>query len=369
LAEYCVERLKCYERRRAVQITDKWRQLRLSSNISRFCTLIMNGTLSLTNKSKLELLKELKKHNFDKHSQIYPKDVPVLANPMEPDIPEQGKRSKQAKAKTSISNSTSRDATDLMNDLSDFEDDQSVDDDDDETTISASDTGYDYLLKIPMVSATKEKVKQLEKQMVSLQSQVASLVHTTAKEMWLHELSILQPKLEAYIKHRHDQAHQHPFAKTPSYKSVLQGTSPLTFSATGARAPVVEGVKATRKRAAAGTKKATTTTTTTTARAKKGTATTTRAKKSTTSKKATTTRTRKAATKAATGTTTPKPRAKRATAAKTRATRKKTTADTLNEPILYYTQSMPQQQSTVLPPKPSIIPHVYNDENSPQLRF
>jgi DNA gyrase/topoisomerase IV subunit B len=366
LAEYCVERLKCYERRRAVQITEKWRQLRLSSNISKFCSMIMSGQLSLTNKSKSDLLLELHRLGFDKYSQIYPKDnVMGGLTPLEVDLDGENKgkdgvntssvqtKSKSQRLRQAISQaSINQNPLDMMNHLSDFEDEEEggvgniAMGKHDMDASFVPDNGYDYLLKIPILSATKEKVKQLGKQMTTLQSQVASLVHTTARQMWLHELSILQPKLENYVKTRHEQAFKHPFIHHPGYKAAVDGTTSLPFDVTGS----VARSKAEAAAASAEAAKATKT---------KRTIKPTGAKKvtnATKAKKATTTKTKKTT-------------AKKTTAKKTTTRSKKTTGATANEDVVIdYTpfpsimNGQPKQNISLRPVKPDIIPSVYNDD-------
>lgn len=49
-------------------------------------------------------------------------------------------------------------------------------------------SSYDYLLKMPIYSLTEEKVKELEKEVVSLNKELTTIQKKSAKQMWLDDL-------------------------------------------------------------------------------------------------------------------------------------------------------------------------------------
>jgi hypothetical protein len=65
----------------------------------------------------------------------------------------------------------------------------------DETSVDKK--SYDYLTKTPVISLTKEKINELEKQTREKQSQLNNLRKTTNLQLWKNDLEQIQKHLDA----------------------------------------------------------------------------------------------------------------------------------------------------------------------------
>lgn len=61
---------------------------------------------------------------------------------------------------------------------------------------------FDYLLRMPLVSLTEERIAKLEKQVQAKRKQVDELKRTTELQMWTRELEQLRPALEKYLEEK-----------------------------------------------------------------------------------------------------------------------------------------------------------------------
>jgi len=59
--------------------------------------------------------------------------------------------------------------------------------------------GYDYLLRLPVRSFTKEKVNQLQEDILSNKKILESIQKTTEKEMWLKEIDEFEKEYDKWL--------------------------------------------------------------------------------------------------------------------------------------------------------------------------
>ena len=60
------------------------------------------------------------------------------------------------------------------------------------------DSGYDYLLDMPLYSLTLEKIEKMEADIVNLQRQLTELINITEIQLWKTEVLNIKKKLEEY---------------------------------------------------------------------------------------------------------------------------------------------------------------------------
>lgn len=56
---------------------------------------------------------------------------------------------------------------------------------------SGSTKDYDYLVRLPLISLTKEKIEELKKQTRDKEAHLTTLKNTTAKQLWRHDLDVV----------------------------------------------------------------------------------------------------------------------------------------------------------------------------------
>jgi DNA topoisomerase-2 len=64
------------------------------------------------------------------------------------------------------------------------------------------DESYDYLIKMPMVSVSKENVAKLMKEKGDTEAELATLRATTIEQMWLRELATFEEQYGIYVNKR-----------------------------------------------------------------------------------------------------------------------------------------------------------------------
>jgi DNA topoisomerase-2 len=62
--------------------------------------------------------------------------------------------------------------------------------------------GYDYLIKMPMVSVSKDNVAKLMKEKGDTEAELATLRATTIEQMWLRELATFEEQYGIYVNKR-----------------------------------------------------------------------------------------------------------------------------------------------------------------------
>ena len=72
--------------------------------------------------------------------------------------------------------------------------------DDEDPKKSDAEGGYDYLLRMPIRSFTKEKVKNLQNDILSNQKILDNIIKTTEKDMWIKELDDLEINYNKWVE-------------------------------------------------------------------------------------------------------------------------------------------------------------------------
>ena len=66
--------------------------------------------------------------------------------------------------------------------------------------LGASGRAYDYLLRMPLLSLTAERVVKLEDELERKRAQVHELTHTSELSLWKRELQALRAPLQAHLE-------------------------------------------------------------------------------------------------------------------------------------------------------------------------
>lgn len=159
--EFYQTRLELYDQRRVHLLRELERELLCLDNKQRFILMVIDGKLKVAKRKKAELVKDLKRLEFD---QIFnKKKTPTVQTTQEIEI-------------------------------------EGEDEDEENDTVSGGvsekESGYDYLLAMPLWSLTVERVEQLKQQRDKKEEQKAAMESTTGKILWERDLKTLEEALE-----------------------------------------------------------------------------------------------------------------------------------------------------------------------------
>lgn len=153
IQEFFKIRLNLYNERRAYMLRELEQELLCLDNKQRFITMVIDGKLKVAKRKKIELIKDLKRLKFD---QIFKKETKL--------------------AESEAAESDSESEGDSMKD----------------DEVSEKDSGYDYLLSMPLWSLTMERVRHLGKQRDNKEEQKITMEGKTGKELWETDLINLE---------------------------------------------------------------------------------------------------------------------------------------------------------------------------------
>ncbi|GHP12332.1 hypothetical protein PPROV_001106000 [Pycnococcus provasolii] len=202
-------RLKLYEARKAAQLASAEAEMVKLSAMAKFILAVCDGKLTLAKKAKAQIEKELEKMG-----------LPRLEN---------GKKKKAAAAED--------------------------DDDEEEDEGSKSGGSYEYLLKLPLSSLTRERVDALLAKRGEQEALVATLRARTPKEAWMDDLeSFTQAWDAAMVEHavalKAAPPPPMPVAKKAAAKKPAAATKKPAATKRGGDSPSPSAKPAAKKRAA-----------------------------------------------------------------------------------------------------------------------
>lgn len=152
LQEFFTLRLDMYNRRRVHLLGVLKEELMCLDNKQRFIKMVIDAKLKVAKRKKKDLIAELRKLEFD----------PIF------------KKKKHVEEEDENENENDQDAGE---------------------EVSEADSGYNYLLSMPLWSLTAERVEQLGKQRDGKQADKDEMEATTGKELWLKDLDNLEQAL------------------------------------------------------------------------------------------------------------------------------------------------------------------------------
>lgn len=155
LSEFFELRMDFYKRRKAHllgQLTDEWVRL---DNRMRFIQMVVNEEISVGNRSKADLMAELKSLDFKLIMPKSKKDAATEADAAEED-----------------------------------------DEDDGPADVADMAKGYNYLLSMPIWSLTQEKVDKLRAEVAAKKAELDELRATAPEQMWETDLEMLEIALD-----------------------------------------------------------------------------------------------------------------------------------------------------------------------------
>lgn len=160
LTEFFDVRLRMYVRRREHLLDELALDLLRLDNRQRFILMVVDGKLRIAKRAKADLMSELRAKQFD---EIFPK--------------------KKGNAAKKGSRSTSP------------EDDAAGEDDNSKDDPGENNSGYDYLLSMPLWSLTRERVARLRKQRDEKQCELDEMRKITPQALWETDLATLEKAL------------------------------------------------------------------------------------------------------------------------------------------------------------------------------
>lgn len=158
LEDFFRTRLALYDQRRVYLLHELEQELLCLDNKQRFILMVIDGKLKVAKRKKIELIRDLKRLEFD---QIFKQST------------------------TKVINAADQDAN------------KSDDEESAETgEVSEKDSGYDYLLSMPLWSLTAERVQQLRNQRDKKDEEKKAMEVTTGKALWESDLQNLESVIE-----------------------------------------------------------------------------------------------------------------------------------------------------------------------------
>ena len=140
---FCIIRLKYYVKRKEYLLNEYQTKLKFVNNKLRFIRAVMADEIILKNRKEVDIHKELEELNYDKH-------IKNNTDPIE-------------------------------------EDTENI-------------SSYNYLLSMQIRSFTSEKIEQLTKEKIDLESKVLQLQETSEKTMWLNDIDELEQEYPKFIR-------------------------------------------------------------------------------------------------------------------------------------------------------------------------
>ena len=156
---FCLVRLDTYTKRKAHQMADMERILVKLTNKALYIQCALDGSIDLRHKTSEEI-----------DALLLSKKLVKIARGVKPSSP-----------KTPLGD---------LRSMCDVED------------IMCLDESYDYLVKMPMVSVSKENVAKLMKEKGDTEAELAVLRATTIEQMWLRELATFEEQYGIYVNKR-----------------------------------------------------------------------------------------------------------------------------------------------------------------------
>jgi DNA topoisomerase II len=160
-------RLRLYETRKAHLLSHRQRELSLVEARARFIDLVLRDELNLSRTSTQQLVTELHRHGFDPNLAT----IPPTAN---------GGAANGHAAPSA----------------------EEIDGAGSSPGLESSGGAYDYLLRMPMVSLTEERVVKLTREKEAKRREVDVLQASSAKSMWQQELDELRSSMESTFGRR-----------------------------------------------------------------------------------------------------------------------------------------------------------------------
>lgn len=149
MKEFCIVRLKFYQKRKDYMLAELERQMRKLTNQARFLTMIIKKELSVSNRKKADIIAELKELGFEEFSTQQAKKKGENAKVIEDDEEEGGE---------------------------------------DADIAATGGQGYNYLLGMPIWSLTKEKVEKIQAEVRGKEQEVDDLIKKSPKDLWNADL-------------------------------------------------------------------------------------------------------------------------------------------------------------------------------------
>ncbi len=167
LNEFCIKRLDLYKKRLTGIINILEKNLKYKNNKMRFITEFNlpdnnQNKLILKNKKEIDVIFELDKREYDRKL----------------------KNKQKQKDK---------------NDDKDEDEDEDENDDENDEKEEMSNKTFDYLLKMPLSSLTKEKYNLLAKEITKIENNIKKLKSKTPKDLWIEELDKLEIKYTKWL--------------------------------------------------------------------------------------------------------------------------------------------------------------------------
>eukprot|EP00172_Hildenbrandia_rubra_P004008 Plantae.Rhodophyta-Hildenbrandia_rubra.ctg7345.p1 GENE.Plantae.Rhodophyta-Hildenbrandia_rubra.ctg7345~~Plantae.Rhodophyta-Hildenbrandia_rubra.ctg7345.p1 ORF type:complete len:869 (+),score=175.43 Plantae.Rhodophyta-Hildenbrandia_rubra.ctg7345:321-2609(+) len=156
-SEFFQVRMDLYVKRKSHILGELSQKLEEAENRKRFILMVIDGTVKVAKRSKIQIVKDLARHGFKQ-------------------IVKNGKPKYQQVADEENSDNDSQMAQNE----------------------SPSVKGYNYLLSMPLWSLTLERVEELCQQRDAIAAEIEQLAETTPAEIWRRDLDVLETAIEKY---------------------------------------------------------------------------------------------------------------------------------------------------------------------------
>ncbi len=226
LKEFYELRKRYYVMRKDHMLSKLRRELDIISNKVRFILAVISGDIVIKQRKKVDILTELKKKKYS----LYPKN-------------------EKPKEK-------------VVGDVEQEESDENEDSDenDESTEIKKLESGYSYLVSMPLMTLSIERVKKLENEKLTKEQEIKTLTNTTTDDMWIRDLDNFLKVLTEIEDHESKEELEY-LQKLAKKKGSKVEVRERKIASTYRPAPIIEvkKEKKTRATAAAAVKKEETT--------------------------------------------------------------------------------------------------------------
>ena len=148
-------RLEYYNKRKALLVERMGREKRILSNKARFVEEVCSGDLVVSNRKRVDLLRDLEERGYE----LFPKDPKKTSSDSE-------------------------------------EDNEEEDSEEDSASDAELAKGYEYLLGLKIWSLTKEKADKLRQELAEKTAQLEELEATEPSQIWLNDLDAIEIALD-----------------------------------------------------------------------------------------------------------------------------------------------------------------------------
>lgn len=162
LKEFCVERVQWYHKRKANLLCKLRRDRELLAQKKRFILAVISGEVVVSNRKKVQIVKDLIEKRFLTKDQISTKYVDEFGSKDRPIADDDDEEGGEKKKKTS----------------------------------SGGQTGYEYLLGMPLWSLTHERVQDITGQLNDKEKQLRDLEVKAPEQIWDDDLKEIIKELD-----------------------------------------------------------------------------------------------------------------------------------------------------------------------------